>query len=110
VGAVSDGETGSPVTSARITVTDPLNRSLDLSADSAGGFSVGNVKPGNVKVTVQAPGYFTSAIEVQVESRKEVQARIVLNKRPTVPNVVVAGREVKLKKEVHFQTDSTDIL
>jgi outer membrane protein OmpA-like peptidoglycan-associated protein len=110
VGAISDGETGQPVTGARITVTDPLNRSLDLSADSSGGFSVGNVKPGMVKLSVEAAGYFTSAIEVQVESRKEVQARIVLNKRPTVPNVVVAGREVKLKKEVHFQHDSTEVL
>jgi len=110
VGAISDGETGQPVTAARITVTDPLNRSLDLAADSSGGFSVGNVKPGTVKLSVEAAGYFTSAIEVQVESRKEVQARIVLNKRPAVPNVVVAGREVKLKKEVHFQHDSTDVL
>ncbi len=110
VGGVSDGETGQPVIGARITVTDPLNRSLDLSADSAGGFSVGNVKPGTVKLTVEAAGYFTSALEVVVEPRKEVTARIVLNKRPTVPNVVVAGREVKLKKEVHFQHDSSDIL
>jgi len=110
VGAVSDGETGMAITGARITVTDPLNRSLDLSADPSGGFSVGNVKPGTVKLSVEAAGYFTSAIEVQVEARKEVQARIALNKRPTVPNVVVAGREVKLKKEVHFQHDSTEIL
>ena len=110
VGGVADGETGQPVTGARITVTDPLNRSLELAADASGGFSVGNVKPGTVKLTVDAAGYFTSAMEVQVESRKEVQARIVLNKRPTTPNVVVQGREVKLKKEVHFQHDSTEIL
>jgi outer membrane protein OmpA-like peptidoglycan-associated protein len=110
VGAVSDGETGQAVPGARITVVDVLNRSLDLSADGSGGFSVGNVKPGNVKLTVQSQGYFTSSLEVQVEGRKEVQARITLNKRPAVPNVVVAGREVKLKKEVHFQTDSTEIL
>jgi outer membrane protein OmpA-like peptidoglycan-associated protein len=110
VGAISDGETGQPVTGARITVTDPLGRSLELAADPNGGFSVGNVKPGSVKLSVDAAGYFTSATEVQVESRKEVQARIVLNKRPAVPNVVVQGREVKLKKEVHFQHDSTEIL
>jgi outer membrane protein OmpA-like peptidoglycan-associated protein len=110
VGAVSDGETGQAIAGARITVIDVLNRSLDLSADGAGGFSVGNVKPGNVKLSVQAAGYFTSSLEVQVEGRKEVQARISLNKRPAVPNVVVAGREVKLKKEVHFQSDSTEIL
>jgi outer membrane protein OmpA-like peptidoglycan-associated protein len=110
VGGVSDGETGQPVVGAKVTVTDPLNRTLDLSADSGGGFSVGNVKPGTVKLSIEAPGYFSSATEVQVEPRKEVQARIVLNKRPTTPNVVVAGREVKLKKEVHFQHDSTEIL
>jgi outer membrane protein OmpA-like peptidoglycan-associated protein len=110
VGAVSDGETGQPVLGARIIVTDPLNRQLELAADAGGGFSVGNVKPGTVKLTVEAAGYFTAATEVQVESRKEVQARIVLNKRPAVPNVVVQGREVKLKKEVHFQHDSTEIL
>lgn len=110
VGAVSDGETGQPVVAARIVVTDSLNRQLELSADASGGFSVGNVKPGGVKLSVEAPGYFTSATEVQVESRKEVQARIVLNKRPAKPNVVVQGREVKLKKEVHFQHDSTEIL
>ncbi len=110
VGAVSDGENGQPVIGAKITVTDPLNRTLDLSADSNGGFSVGNVKPGTVKLSVEAPGYFSSAAEVQVEPRKEVQARIVLNKRPDKPNVVLAGREVKLKKEVHFQHDSTEIL
>ena len=91
VGAVSDGETSQPVTGARITVTDPLNRSLELAADAGGAFSVGNVKPGMVKLTVDAAGYFTAAIEVQVESRKEVQARSVLNKRPTTPNVVVQG-------------------
>ena len=110
IGGVSDGATGQPVTGARITVTDPLNRSLELAADPSGGFSVGNVKPGTVKLTVDAAGYFTSAMEVQVESRKEVQARIVLNKRPATPNVVVQGREVKLKKAVHFQHDSTEIL
>jgi outer membrane protein OmpA-like peptidoglycan-associated protein len=110
VGAVSDGETGQPVLGARIIVTDPLNRQLELAADANGGFSVGNVKPGTVKLSVEATGYFTAATEVQVESRKDVQARIVLNKRPAVPNVVVQGREVKLKKEVHFQHDSTEIL
>ena len=54
-------------------LTDPLIARFDLAADSSGGFSVGNVKPGNRKLSVEAAGYFTSAIEVQVESRKEVQ-------------------------------------
>src|SRR5690606_23820393 len=40
VGAVSDGETGMPVVGAKIVVTDPLNRQLELAADGGGGFSV----------------------------------------------------------------------
>ena len=91
-------------------MTDPLNRTLDLASDANGAFSVGNVKPGLVKLSIEAAGYFTSAMDVQVEPRKEVLARVVLNKRPAVPNVVVQGREVKLKKEVHFQSDSVEVL
>ncbi len=110
VGAVSDGETGQAISSARISIIDPLNRTLELAADSTGAFSVGNVKPGTVKISVEAAGYFSSALEVSVKPREEVQARIVMNKRPAQPNVVVAGREVKLKKSVHFQHDSSEIL
>ena len=106
VGAVSDGESGQPVIGAKITVTDPLNRSLDLSADSAGSFSVGNVKPGTVKLTVEG--------SCQPDERDRSAGRVTQRgasahravKRLTVLNVVVAGHEVKLKKEVHFQHDS----
>jgi outer membrane protein OmpA-like peptidoglycan-associated protein len=35
---------------------------------------------------------------------------MLLNKRPAQPNVVVAGKEIKLKKQVHFQHDSAEIL
>jgi outer membrane protein OmpA-like peptidoglycan-associated protein len=110
VGSVTDPETNQPVDGAHIEVTDRLNRKLELRADANGAFRFENVPPGPLKFAVDAPGYFTAVAEVSVRVREEAQARMLLNKRPTQPNVVVAGKEIKLKKQVHFQHDSAEIL
>ncbi|HEX7450642.1 MAG TPA: carboxypeptidase regulatory-like domain-containing protein, partial [Polyangiaceae bacterium] len=109
-GSVTDPESNQPVEGAHIEVTDRLNRKLELRADSNGAFRFENVPPGPLKFAVDAPGYFTAVAEVNVRAREESQARMLLNKRPAQPNVVVAGKEIKLKKQVHFQHDSADIL
>jgi outer membrane protein OmpA-like peptidoglycan-associated protein len=110
IGSVTDPETNLPVDGAHIEVTDRLNRKLELRADANGAFRFENVPPGPLKFAVDAPGYFTAVAEVSVKAREESQARMLLNKRPTQPNVIVAGKEIKLKKQVHFQHDSADIL
>lgn len=110
VGSVTDPETNLPVDGAHIVVTDRLNRKLELTADANGAFRFQNVPPGPLKFAVDAPGYFTAVSEVSVRAREEANARMLLNKRPTNPNVVVAGKEIKLKKQVHFQHDSAEIL
>lgn len=109
-GSVTDPETNRPVDGAHIEVTDKLNRKLELRADANGAFRFENVPPGPLKFAVDAPGYFTAVAEVSVRAREEAQARMLLNKRPAQPNVVVAGKEIKLKKQVHFQHDSSEIL
>jgi outer membrane protein OmpA-like peptidoglycan-associated protein len=110
VGSVTDPETNQPVNGAHIEVTDRLNRKLELKADANGAFRFENVPPGPLKFAVDAPGYFTAVAEVNVRAREEAPARMLLNKRPTQPNVVVTGKEIKLKKQVHFQHDSAEIL
>jgi outer membrane protein OmpA-like peptidoglycan-associated protein len=110
IGSVTDPDSNRPVDGAHIEVTDRLNRKLELRADSGGAFRFENVPPGPLKFAVDAPGYFTAVAEVNVRAREESQARMLLNKRPAQPNVVVAGKEIKLKKQVHFQHDSAEIL
>ena len=110
IGSVTDPETNQPVDGAHIEVTDKLNRKLELRADTNGSFRFENVPPGPLRFSVDAPGYFNTVSEVNVHAREDAQARILLNKKPAQPNVVVQGKEIKLKKQVHFQHDSAEIL
>jgi outer membrane protein OmpA-like peptidoglycan-associated protein len=108
-GSLTDGETNQIVSGARIKAIDRKNRQLELAGDASGAFRITNIPPGPIRLTIDAPGYFTTTAELDVKALEDLQARIVLNKRPAQPNVVVQGNEVKLKKQVHFETDSADI-
>ena len=110
VGAVMDSERSTPVAQAKVKITDRMNRSLELTADAAGAFRFENVPPGPVRITADAPGYLTSVTELEIQPREDVKARISINKRPAQPNVVVTNTEVRLRKQVHFQHDSAEIL
>ncbi|HEV8247816.1 MAG TPA: OmpA family protein, partial [Polyangiaceae bacterium] len=109
-GSLVDSESGQPVAGARVLFIDKLNRSVEVNADASGAFGASNVPPGTLKVTVEAAGYFPSSNEVTIKPREATEARIMLNKRPAQPNVVVTGHELKLKKQVHFNKDSADIM
>ncbi len=108
-GILLDAETNGPVPGATVKITDKLGRELELAADQSGAFQFRNVPLGSAKVTANAPGYMTSVTAFNLETRKDIEARLLLNKRPEQPNVIVTARELKLKKQVHFLHDSADI-
>jgi outer membrane protein OmpA-like peptidoglycan-associated protein len=109
-GTLRDGESGSAVGGAAVKITDKLGRSLNLTADGAGAFRFENVPPGTVTISAEAPNYMRSVIELEVKPRVDTTTQMQLFKRPKKPNVVVTDKELKLKKEVHFQHDSAEIL
>lgn len=108
-GSVRDSETNAPVSGANVKITDKLGRSLSLTSDASGTFRFENVPPGTVTIEAEAPNYLRGVIEVEVKSREEVSAQVALTKRPRQPNVVITPNELKLKKDVHFKTDSAEI-
>ena len=61
-------------------------------------------------IAAEANGYLRAVVEIEVKARGDVSAQIAVTKRPQKPNVVVTDKELKLKKEVHFQNDSAEIL
>jgi outer membrane protein OmpA-like peptidoglycan-associated protein len=109
-GQLRDAETSAAVGGAAVKITDKIGRSLSLTADAAGSFRFENVPPGPVTISAEAPGFLRAVIEVEVKPRSDVSAQIAITKRPKVANVVVTDKELKLKKEVHFQHDSAEIL
>ncbi len=110
VGTLIDAEGSAPIANAKVKITDKLNRELELTSDASGAFRFENVPPGPVKITVEADGYLPSVTELEVKPRQDVKARISINKRPKRPNVVVTYKELKLKKQIHFQHDSAQVL
>ena len=110
VGTLIDADSNGPVANAKVKITDKLNRELELTSDASGAFRFENVPPGPVKITVDAEGYLPSVTELEVKPREDVKARISVNKRPKRPNVVVTYKELKLKKQIHFQHDSATVL
>ncbi len=110
VGQVIDADSNQPIAGAHVKIRDARSRELDLSADGAGAFRFQNVPPGRVTLMIEAPGYFPSSQEFSIKALEDTQARMPLNKRPQVPNVIVTGHELKLRKQVHFQHDSAEIL
>lgn len=101
-GYLIDGTTNLPLGGGAVTVTDPLGRSLTLQADERGAFRFENVPPGPIQLTVVADGYLRSAQEIVVEPRRDVQAQVLVYKKPRASNVVATKGELRLKKPILF--------
>jgi outer membrane protein OmpA-like peptidoglycan-associated protein len=109
VGSIVDATSAQSIGGAHVKIRDQRSRELELSADATGAFRFQNVPPGRVTISIDAPGYFPVTQEFTIKPLEDVPARMQLNKRPDQPNVLVTGRELKLKKQVHFTNNSADI-
>jgi len=109
-GLLVDAATGEPIPHAAVKVTDKLGRELELIADETGAFQFRNVPFGRATVTATGSGYLTTVAHFDIQSRKDIEARLSLNERPEQPNVEVTDKELKLKRQVHFLYDSAEIL
>ncbi len=108
-GFLLDGDTNQPIGGARVTITDPLGRSLTLEADEQGAFRFENVPPGNVQISVQADDYMRSSRAVEILPRQDVEAKIRVFKRPRRANVVATKNEVKLRKPILFNEGTAEL-
>ena len=109
VGVVIDGKSGAPVADATVTLTDKLNRMLSLAADARGSLLFQNVPFGTSHLTATAPGYLTTVMPINVDSRKELEVHVVLNKRPQKLSVEVGPRELKLTKPIRFIGETAQV-
>lgn len=109
-GVLRDAETTQFVHHASVTVFEPKGRKASLETDEYGGFRFEKVPAGTIKIQVSAEGYLPSGAEVELKARENASVQLTMHKRPKLANVTVTKTELKLKRQVHFLHDSSEIL
>jgi outer membrane protein OmpA-like peptidoglycan-associated protein len=110
VGQIKDGEGGAPVPAAVVRLTDASGKALTATADGSGNFTFKDLGPGPVTLKTEATGYMHHNDTVEVRVSDDNRTNITINKRPKLQLVKVQGNEIKVSKQIHFETDSAKIL
>ena len=67
------------------------------------------LQPGTVTIKADADGYMLHVQTVDVRAREDSKTDVTLFKRPKKGDVEIAGNEIKIKRQIHFETDSAKI-
>ena len=88
----------------------PGTASLTATADGNGNFRFTGIAPGSVSLKSDAQGYMVHNDKVEVRPSDDNKTTITMNKRPKLQLVKVQGNEIKVSKQIHFDTDSAKIM
>jgi outer membrane protein OmpA-like peptidoglycan-associated protein len=108
-GAALDADTGSPVMGVAIKVVDTQGKELGIGADANGAFHMEGLQPGTISIKGEADGYLLHVESVDVRAKEDTRADLKMHKRPKRGDVEIAGNEIKIKKQIHFEVDSAKI-
>lgn len=108
-GSVRNGASTEFVGNATVTAKDARGREVAVQTDAEGRFRFENVPAGKLRLEVAADGYLPSVAELELKARVPANAQLFVNKRPAQAGVVVTKTELKLKRQVHFLFDSSEI-
>jgi outer membrane protein OmpA-like peptidoglycan-associated protein len=109
-GTVRNGASTEFVANATVTAKDDRGRDITVQTDAEGRFRFENVPAGKLRLEVTAEGYLPSVTELELKPRVPSNTDVFVNKRPAQASVVVTKTELKLKRQVHFLFDSSEIL
>lgn len=108
-GTVRDGASTEFVNNATVIAKDARGRDLSVQTDAEGRFRFENVPAGQLRLEVTAQGYMASGAELELKARVPAMTQLFINKRPAQASVIVTKTELKLKRQVHFLFDSSEI-
>ena len=110
VGSVRDGENNAAVAGAIVKIIEANGKEVSTTADGSGTFRFKDLPPGPVVVRAEASGYFSHTQPVEVRASEDARPTVQINKRPKNASVRVQGNEIKISKQIHFETDSAKIM
>ncbi|MBX3271277.1 MAG: OmpA family protein [Sandaracinaceae bacterium] len=102
------GDDGSRVGGVTVNLSGPANRSLVSSPD--GTFTTRDLPPGTYTARVESETHLIRVETFEVRARQEATPVITLIARPRQSLVRVSGRQIVIRRQVNFATDSAEIL
>ena len=108
-GRAIEAESGATIGNASVRLVDLQTKELALAVEG-GSFHVDNLMPGTYTLRADSPNFMLHTEQVEVRVREDTKVDLRLNKRPVKGDVEIAGNEVKIKHQIHFETDSARIL
>jgi OmpA-OmpF porin, OOP family len=109
-GRILDADGMAPVVGATVKIADSKGKELGSAVtDSIGAFSVDGLAPGAVTVKVEATDYMAHAQTAEIKIGQDDKSDVLVQKRPAKGDVEVAAKEIKIKKQILFETDSARI-
>jgi outer membrane protein OmpA-like peptidoglycan-associated protein len=109
-GIVRDAESNGPLAGAVIKLFDANGKEVSTTADGSGNFIFKDLTPGSVMLRGEASGYMAHNSPADVRASEDARPSLALTKRPKNASVKVEGKEIKISKQIHFETDSAKIL
>ncbi len=102
------GDDGATVGGATVNLSGPANRSLVTAPD--GTFSSQELPPGTYTARIESENYLIKVESFEVRAREQATPQITLIARPSRSLVRVRSRQIIIRRQVNFATDSADIL
>jgi len=99
VGTVTDS-TGAVVSGAKITITGPTGQTVKVTTSGQGAYSTGNLVPGAYTVRVEAKGFKTSQlpVEVQVNNTANGSVKLEIGQESTIVDVQASDVQVNTEQ------------
>jgi outer membrane protein OmpA-like peptidoglycan-associated protein len=108
-GKAIDSDSKAAVAGAAIRVVDTQGKEVAITADATGNFKMDGLQPGTITIKADADGYMLHVQTVDIKPREDAHTELSLFKRPKKGDVEIAGNEIKIKKQIYFETDSAKI-
>jgi outer membrane protein OmpA-like peptidoglycan-associated protein len=95
------------VSGAKVEISGALTRAVV--SDATGLFGIEEVPPGTYSVRAEADGYFVKQESVTVVAGDATKMEIRLIGKPARSMVSVGRREIRIRRKIHFVTNSAEI-
>jgi outer membrane protein OmpA-like peptidoglycan-associated protein len=107
ISGVVQGADGAPVAGARVELSGPTPQSVV--SDSLGRVEVAAIAAGSYAVRVDAEGFLLRLQTLDVVASQTATLAVTLEPKPKQASVELTTKEVRIKKQIFFKTNSAQI-